>query len=161
MKKDKNEKKKTGDIEQELGELRGLLQRTQADFVNHRRRVEEEKLNFVKYACNDLVAQILPILDNFSLAAKHVPENIQNDNWVIGVQAIEKQLEQILSMNGLEKIAVLKTQFNPDVHEAIGIVSNNKYKDNEIVSEEIAGYTLNGKLLRPAKVIVNKLTKKE
>lgn len=155
MKKEKNNKSR--DIEQELEELKNLLQRTQADFVNHRRRVEEDKIKFIKLACSDLVSQILPILDNFSLAAKHIPENLKNDNWVVGIQAIEKQLEQVLIANGVEKIATLGNQFNPDLHEAIGTISNKKHKDNEVISEELAGYMLNGKLVRPAKVIVNKL----
>ncbi len=156
MKKDKADKKERS-IEKELEEMRALLQRTQADFVNHRRRVEEDKATFVKFACNDLVGQLLPVLDNFALAARHVPEGIQKDNWVTGIQAIEKQLEQILQANGLEKLETTKTQFDPSLHEAVGTMSDNKHKDNEIIREELAGYTLNGKLLRPAKVIVNKV----
>jgi molecular chaperone GrpE len=160
MKKEKPEKsEKDQNIEQELDDLKNLLQRTQADFINHRRRVEEEKADFVKFSCANIIMQILPVLDNFSLAAKHVPEAIKNDNWVLGVEAIEKQLEQTLFANGLEKISVVGVQFDPNLHEAIQEVSNKKHKDNEIVSEELAGYMLHGKLIRPAKVIVNKIKK--
>ncbi|MFA5197205.1 MAG: nucleotide exchange factor GrpE [Patescibacteria group bacterium] len=156
--KEKN-KKKVENIEQEFEEIKTLLQRTQADFINHRRRVEEDKANFVKLASADVISQVLPVLDNFRLAARHVPENLKNDNWVMGVQAIEKQLEQVLCANGLEKIDTKGQQFDPSLHEAISEVSDKKFKDNEIVSENMAGYLLNGKLIRPAKVIVNHIKK--
>jgi len=156
--KEKN-KKKTENIEQEFEEIRALLQRTQADFTNHRRRVEDDKSNFVKMASADVVSQILPVLDNFALAAEHVPQGLENDNWVLGIQAIEKQLEQTLFANGLERINSTGLQFDPNLHEAISEVSDKKIKDNEIISESMAGYLLNGKLLRPTKVIVNHIIK--
>ncbi len=155
----KEKRPKKENMETELEELKALLQRTQADFVNHRRRVEEDKANFVKLATADLIGQIVPILDNFELAARHVPKDLEKDNWVIGIEAIEKQFEQVLSANGLERIKTAKVQFDPNRHEAISEISDNKYKDNEIVSESLAGYLLNGKMIRPAKVIVNKLIK--
>jgi molecular chaperone GrpE len=148
-------KEKKNNLEKEFDELKSLLQRTQADFVNYRRRNEEEKAEFVRLAGADVIEQILPVMDNFQMAAKHVPENLRNDNWVKGIQAIEKQLEQILAANGLEKVETVGKEFDPNVHEAIGQVAEEKINNNEIVSEEAAGYMLNGKLLRPAKVIVN------
>jgi len=156
--KEKN-KKKTENIEQEFEEIKALLQRTQADFTNHRRRVEDDKSNFIKMASADVVSQILPVLDNFALASEHVPQGLENDNWVLGIQAIEKQLEQTLFANGLERIISTGRQFDPNLHEAISEVSDKKIKDNEIISESMAGYLLNGKLLRPAKVIVNHIIK--
>ncbi len=158
--KEKN-KDNTINMTKELEEVRALLQRTQADFVNHRRRSEEDKFNFIKLATADVIGQILPVLDNFDLAAKHVPKNLVSDNWVIGIQAIEKQLEQVLSTNGLEKIDTNGQLFDPNMHEAISEVSDNKFKNNEIVKESMAGYLLNGKLIRPAKVIVNNINREE
>jgi molecular chaperone GrpE len=151
---EKKEAKKTR--KNEVEELKGMLQRAQADFVNYRRRNEEEKANFIRTAHGDVVSQILPVLDNFSRAAEHVPDNLAEDNWVIGIKSIEKQLEKILEDNGLEKINATAQEFDPNIHEAIGQVSDKSKKNNEIVSEELAGYYLNGKLLRPAKVIVNR-----
>lgn len=152
-----NNKKKVENKISEIVEVKTLLQRVQADFVNYRRRVEEAKANFVKLASADVICQILPVLDNFELAAKHVPESLENDNWVTGIQAIEKQLEQVLTINGLEKVKTTGQQFDPNLHEALSETNDKRYKDNEIVSENTAGYLLNGKLIRPAKVIVNKL----
>jgi len=156
--KEKSKKKIEGK-EKEFEEMKALLQRTQADFANYRRRVEDDKMNFVKLASADVISQVLPILDNFALAAEHVPQGLENDSWVLGIQAIEKQLEQIMSANGLKRIDSIGAQFDPNLHEAISEVSDKKVKDNVIVSENMAGYLLNEKLLRPAKVIVNRLIK--
>ena len=148
---------KVGELQTEFAELKDLLQRTQADFVNYRRRNEEDKSNFVRYATSDIIEQVLPVMDNFALAARHVPAEIESNSWVIGVKAIEKQLEQILLANGLTKIETVGLQFYPNQHEAIDEVNDATKADHAITSEEAPGYLLNGKLIRPAKVIVNKL----
>ena len=139
----------------EVEDLRTMLQRAQADFINYRRRNEEDRQNFVKQAHAEVIEEILPVLDNFSRAADHVPENIREDNWVIGIKSIEQQLEKILSDNGLEKISAVGQEFDPAIHEAVGQISDETKKNHEIVAEELAGFYLNGKLLRPAKVTVN------
>ena len=102
-----------------IDEMKNLLQRTQADFINYKRRTEEERFHFLKTAHSDILAQTLPVLDNFSRAAQHTPVEIAENNWVIGIQAIEKQLEQILEANGLTKIKTVGEDFNPNFHEAI------------------------------------------
>lgn len=145
-------------LQTEFDELKSLLQRTQADFVNYRRRNEEDKADFVKYASSDIIEQILPVMDNFALAARHVPAEIESNSWAIGVKAIEKQLEQVLLTNGLTKIDTVGLAFDPKMHEALGEVCDESQPDQIITSEEAPGYLLNGKLIRPAKVIVNKLS---
>lgn len=153
------EKKKKNDelakLQAEFDEMKSLLQRTQADFVNYRRRNEEDRSNFAKFASADIIEQILPVMDYFRMAAKHVPEDLEGDNWVVGVQAIEKQLEQILSSNGLETIETVGKNYDPNTMEAIGQEDRPEEADDIVLREEAAGYKLNGKLLRPAKVIVN------
>lgn len=144
-------------LQTEFAELKDLLQRTQADFVNYRRRNEEDKANFVKYATSDIIEQVLPVMDNFALAAKHVPAEIESSSWVIGVKAIEKQLEQVLLANGLTKVETTGQTFDPNQHEALAEVTDETQADGVITSEEAPGYLLNGKLIRPAKVIVNKV----
>jgi molecular chaperone GrpE len=156
MEKGKKEKKEQpNELQAEMAELEDLLKRTQADFVNYRRRNEEDKINFAKFATADLMEQILPVMDNFRLAAKHVPEELTGNNWVVGVQSIEKQLEQILGANGLEKIETEGREFDPNLHEAIAQSKDDSKPNHIVLTEEAPGYMLNGKLLRPAKVIVN------
>jgi molecular chaperone GrpE len=152
---EKKESKKTK--KHELDEMRMMLQRAQADFLNYKRRNEEDRANFIKQAHAEVIEQILPVLDNFKRAAEHVPESLKDDGWVTGIKSIEKQLEKILEDNGLEKIETNGQEFDPNIHEAIGQTADPNQKNNTIVSEELAGYFLNGKLLRPAKVIVNQI----
>lgn len=144
------------DLQAEFDELKSLLIRTQADFVNYRRRNEEDKASFVKLATSDLVEQLLPVMDNFALAAKHVPKELENNSWIQGIQAVEKQFEQILLTNGLERVETEGQHFDPNLHEAVGEVHVKEAKPGVIIQEEAPGYTLGGKLVRPAKVLVNK-----
>jgi len=147
------------DLQAEFDELKSLLQRTQADFVNYRRRNEEDKATFVRLATSDIVEQLLPVMDNFALAAKHVPKELEGNSWVQGIQAVEKQFEQILLTNGLERVETEGKPFDPNLHEAVGEMHQKDAVPGAVISEEAPGYTLGGKLIRPAKVIVNKTVK--
>lgn len=144
------------DLQTEFEELKSLLQRTQADFVNYRRRNEEDKAAFVRLATADLIQQLLPVMDNFALAAKHVPAELVDNPWAQGIQAVEKQLEQILLTNGLGRVEALGKPFDPNLHEAVGEAHEEGKPDGLVISEEAPGYVLGEKLIRPAKVIVNK-----
>jgi molecular chaperone GrpE len=74
-KKKKDKKDQSKKLQAELDELQDLLKRTQADFINYRRRNEEDRANFARFAAADVIEQILPVMDNFALAAKHVRRN--------------------------------------------------------------------------------------
>jgi len=159
MKKEKKVTEETTEenLQNEFDELKSLLVRTQADFVNYRRRNEEDKANFVRHATSDIIEQLIPVMDNFALMAKHVPAELATNSWAQGVQAVERQLEQILLTNGLERIETEGKPFDPNLHEAVGEVQEKGVEPGAIVTEEAPGYMLGGKLVRPAKVLVNKL----
>lgn len=134
-------------------ELEHYAKRMQADFENYKKRTQTEKSEFARYANTDLILQILPVLDNFRLAVKHLPEDLAENDWVAGIRHIESQLEQILSSEGVETITADGSQFDPNVHEAVEEVASDK-PPGEIVEEIRRGYRLNGKVIRPAKVKV-------
>jgi len=141
--------------EQKIGELTIGWQRCQADFTNYRRQVEEDRKKLLKMANGDLMLDILPVLDNFQLAAKHIPAELENNNWAQGVKQIEKQLETILESEGLTRIETIGAEFNPHIHEAIEHVSSDQPEG--IITEEIsAGYKFDEEIIRPAKVKVSK-----
>lgn len=139
-------------------ELEALLKRVQADFVNYRKRTEEERTNLLKSASKDTILKILPVLDNFDRALKHVPKDLEKDEWVNGLISIKGQLENVLKEHGLEFIESIGKEFDHHLHEAISFVEG-KGKDSEIVKEYEKGYLLNGQVIRPARVIVNKISK--
>lgn len=136
-------------------ELENLCMRVQADFENYKKRSQKEKEDFSKYANADLILQILPIIDNFQLATKHLPAEIEENNWVKGVLQIEKQLEQVLVAEGVTAIEAIGNQFDPYLHEAIEEVPSER-PEGEIIEEVTRGYRLNDKIIRHAKVKVAK-----
>jgi molecular chaperone GrpE len=154
VKKDKKTKEIV-ELEQKIGELTAGWQRTQADFLNYKKQAAEDKVKYCRSANANLVHDLLPVLDNFQLAAKHVPENLVNDNWAQGIKQIEKQFEDILSTEGLERIETVGTKFDPMVHEAIEHIESDRPED-EIVEEILAGYKFDSEVIRPARVKVSK-----
>lgn len=140
--------------EQKIAELTASLQRALADFANLKRQTELDQIKISKRIKSDLILEILPVLDNFQLAAKHIPAELENNNWAQGVKQIEKQFESILTSNGLEKIPTVGVDFNHYSHEAVESVDSDK-PENEIIEEIQSGYCLGDTVIRPAKVKVS------
>lgn len=152
---DKNLQHKIEELESQVAELTAGWQRTQADFVNFKKQAADDRIRQIQVANADLIAELLPVLDNFRLAAQHLPENLANDSWAQGVQQIEKQFENILLDSGLSRIEAVGEQFNPELHEAIEEVESDK-TSGEIVEEVATGYKYDDIVLRPSKVKVAK-----
>ena len=128
------------------------LQRLQADFENFRRRVNKEKEEFHKYASESLICSLLPILDNFERAIAAG----EGGNLLSGVEMIFRQLKEILEKEGLCSIQAVKTEFDPNRHEAVMTVENDEHPDNTVIEEFQKGYLLKDKVIRPAMVKVSK-----
>lgn len=160
MKKEKHSKNDTtsdqmlNQLNQKIDELTSGWQRTQADFINYKKQVVEEKTRFCHTANANLLYELLPILDNFQLAAKHVPTELIENNWVQGIKQIEKQLENTLFSIGLEKIEVEDRLFNPESHEAVETVKS-ELPEGTVVEEVQTGYRYDGEVLRPSKVKIS------
>ena len=157
MKKDDDKKQaeKIAELQEHINDLTTGWQRTQADFVNYKKQVSDERQRTIKMANADLISELLPVLDNFQLAAKHLPENLADDNWAQGVQQIEKQFESILLDCGLQKISSLNQQFDPEIHEAVEEVESDA-ASGTVVEELSVGYKFDNIVLRPARVKVAK-----
>jgi len=143
------------ELKKQVAELTAGWQRTQADFVNFRNRVEAEKQAIRQRTKADLILAILPTIDHFQLSVKHLPTNLKNDNWVAGILHIEKQLLKTLADQGIEPIVTLGQKFDPNIHEAIETLPSEK-PEGEIIAEEQIGYFLDGQLLRPSRVKVSR-----
>ena len=128
--------------EEKAKEYLNELQRAKADFVNLRKRDEDDRVEFIKFAKSDVVSELIPVLDSFTLAEAHGDE---------GSKPIHKQLLKILKTHGLEEVNPLHEVFDPKHHEAIGVVeTENPEEDNQILEVVQKGYILSGKTLRPA-----------
>jgi len=152
-----NQSEKTKELETKNAELTAGWQRTQADFVNFRKHVEEERSRLRKDAKVDFILRILPILDNFRLSTQHLPKELENHNWAKGVQHIERQIEQILADEGVLRIEALGQDFDPTLHEAIETVKSDG-PENKVIEEIQTGYRIGDVCIRPSRVKVSKLS---
>jgi molecular chaperone GrpE len=126
-------------------------QRAQADFINYKRRTEQEKQEYNSYANANLVCAILPVLDDLERALDAVPEEYAGHDWVAGVKLVERKFKTVLEGLGVKPILCLGMEFDPKYHEAL---RKARGEEGTVVGELQKGYTLNEKLLRPARVVV-------
>lgn len=129
--------------------------RERADFLNYKKEEMERIGNLVKYANEEIILKLLPILDNICLAEKHLPENKE---FTDGFLQIKKQLSDFLAKEGIEPIEVLGKQFDPNLMESVGeaeIATSDVAISGTVAEEVQRGYTLHGKLIRPAKVKIS------
>lgn len=149
-------KKKLAEGEKKVAEYLAGWQRARADFLNYKKEEMERMEVFLKYASEEFILKILPILDNFDLAERKLPEDSKNNEDIKGLLQIKTQLSDFLKNEGVEEIKTIGEKFDPNLHEAIEEVEL-KNKDSGIIIEEVQkGYKINGRLLRPAKVKVIK-----
>lgn len=131
----------------------------QAELINYRKRKDEETSNMLKYANQDLILELIPIADNFERAIKLDDNNLNDElsKFLAGFKILYSHLVETLKKFGVEEIETVGKMFDPMLHEAL-MVSNDKEKQDDVILEcLLKGYTLKGKVIRPAKVIVNKL----
>jgi len=126
-------------------------QRAQADFINYKRRSEQEREETAKFANTMLVLSILPILDDFERAFSSIPPRLAKASWVDGIRLIERKLRTNLEMQGLAEIKALGEPFDPNLHEA---AMHGKGKEGIVVGELQKGYKMHDRVIRPTKVIV-------
>lgn len=141
------------ELQNQVNELTQALLRERADAINLRRRHDEEIVRLRTRLKASLIKELLPVIDNLERSLKHVPKDLENNAYVIGIQGVIKQFEKTLSDMGVERIKTLGQPFDPFAHEAVSMEEGDG--SNEVVSEELqAGYKLNDEVIRPAMVKV-------
>ncbi len=143
--------------EKEREEYLAGWQRQRADFLNYKKEEKERFLEFMKFANEGLILELLAILDNFERAKQTIPKDRENDQVIQGFLNIQAQLEDLLKKQGVEEIELkVGEKFDPSVAEVVEMVED-KEKEEETIAEILEkGYKLHGKLIRPAKVKVYK-----
>jgi len=140
-------------LEQQVAELTAALQRERADAMNLRRHHDEQLAGVRTMVKAGVVAELLPVIDNFERALKHVPADLVDNEYVKGVQSVVKQFEKTLGDMGVERIATTGAEFDPRYHEAVSMEDGEGAK--EIVSEELQpGYKIGDDVIRHAMVRV-------
>lgn len=156
------EEQNNNEIENELKECEKLRdeylagwQRAKADFLNYKKEETARIGELMDYFRAQQILEILKIIDNWDRAMKHRPEEIKDSPWLKGIEMIENQLKELLKSEGVEEVKTIGEAFNPEIHEAIE-EADGSGESGEIVEVLEKGYTLNNKLIRPAKVKVAK-----
>lgn len=140
-------------LEQQVAELTEALQRERADAINIRRRHEEQTANMRGVIKANVVRDLLPVIDNFERALKHVPKDLEGNDFVKGVSGVVKQFEKTLADLGVERIKTVGEPFDPRFHEAVQMEEGDG--THEIVSEELqSGYKIGDEVIRHAMVKV-------
>jgi len=131
-----------------------------AEFDNCKKRLAKEAEDRIKFANERLILEILPILDNFSLAVDHIKkvstEENNNESLIKGIDMIFNQLLGVLNKFGIKKIPTVGENFDPQFHEALDQNKDDSYENGKVIREYQTGYTLNDRVLRCSKVCVCK-----
>jgi molecular chaperone GrpE len=150
-----NEKREAVLKAQEILEAKSAVlgwKRALADLENYKKRAVKENEDFRRYCLEDYIFSLLPVLDNFDLALKHVPKEEAKNNWIVGILHIKKQLENVLTENGVNVIeAKIGDDFDENFHEVV----DGEFKKGKIQEIIKAGYKIGDKIIRPVMVKIN------
>jgi molecular chaperone GrpE len=142
-------------VEEKLAEMQDRYMRLSAEFDNYRKRTLREKMDLSKYAGEDLLLSIIPLMDDFERALKHIDTNSDCAALRDGINIIYGKFSDFLKQNGVKEIDSLNANFNVDLHEAVAKVQvEDPDKKGKVVDIVQKGYFLQDKVLRFAKVVV-------
>jgi len=141
--------------------LHEKLLRVSADYANFQKRIHKQISDTIAYEKEKIIKTLLPVLDNFehTFQNAHSAENI--DSLLKGIKIIYDQMLDIIKSHGVEQIQSLGEKFDPSLHEAMLQKAEPEQEDNLVLEEFQKGYKLNGRVIRPSRVIVNKLPTEE
>jgi molecular chaperone GrpE len=140
----------------ERDQYKDQLLRSLADLQNYRRRTEQQMEEFRRYATEDLVRRLLPILDNFERANQAFASGASAEATLEGLLAIEKQLRSALAASRVERIVALGQPFDPELHEAVATEVDPGREDGTVIEELESGYRMADRVIRPTKAKVSR-----
>ncbi len=160
-------KKKIKELDEEIAKLKKLAeenfklyQYSIAELDNFKKRVIQERAEQRKYGIIPFAREILHVVDNLGRALEHL-ENADKQSLTQGIEMTLTQLNKTFEQFGITTVAAKGEQFNPQVHEALSMMESNDHDPGSVVSVLQHGYTLNDRLIRPSKVVVNSRTEKK
>ena len=143
---------KVAELESALAEAKDRRLRLAADFDNFKKRVRQEQMETIQHASGDLIARVLPVLDDLHNVLEHKPDGV-DESWVKGLELSVRKLEDALGTHGLQPIDAVGAHFDPKLHEAVGHEESREPEDT-VVSELRRGYRVRDRVVRPALVKV-------
>jgi len=148
-------------LKKQLEEEKDRCLRLNAEFENQRKRLQKEKEEFVKYANEKLIIELIDIMESFERGLENARGSVNKDKLITGMELIYKQLKSVLEKNGLVSIKALGEKFDPYKHEAMMQTPSKDDEEDMILEEFSRGYMLNNKVIRYSKVRVSKNKEKD
>ncbi len=143
-------------LKAELADTKDKLLRALADFDNYKKRIARERDEMVRCANEVLILKLLDVVDNIERALQSAKQNKDADALIKGIELIYDNLKEVLSKQGLCPIECVGKSFDPNLHEAVMMLEKEGVEPQQVVEELQKGYLLNGKVIRPSKVVVSK-----
>jgi molecular chaperone GrpE len=142
---------KLAELESAVAETKDKYLRLAADFDNYKKRMRQEQLETIQHASAELIARLLPVVDDLEKVLEHRPAGI-DESWVKGLELSVRKLEDVLGTHGLRPIDSVGAHFDPKLHEAVGHEESTEHPEDTVVSELRRGYRIRDRVVRPALV---------
>lgn len=141
-------------LKDEVASLKDKMLRNAAELENFKRRTNDEKANFMKYATSEVMIELINVIDNFERALVSCNE-VLDEKSMEGFQMIYDQVNAITVRNGVEEVVSVGEKFDPNFHQAVMTGVDENYESGIVIEEFQKGYKIKDKILRPAMVKVN------
>ena len=130
--------------------------RVNAEFENYKKRMIRESSDRFKFFNLDLIKELLPSLDNLERAINHAKnENTDVNSMIEGLEMVNKMTQEVFEKFGVSRVNTVGEVFDPNIHQAAGVVESDSVPENQVVEECLGGYLLHGRIIRPAMVRVS------
>ncbi|MBC8258684.1 MAG: nucleotide exchange factor GrpE [SAR324 cluster bacterium] len=130
--------------------------RVNAEFDNYKKRMIRENSDRLKYFNLDLIRELLPSLDNLERAISHAKsENNDVESMIEGLEMVNKMTHEVFEKYGVSRVETVGEVFDPNIHQAVGVVESDSIPENHVVEECLGGYLLHDRIIRPAMVRVS------
>ncbi|MBF8247226.1 MAG: grpE [Bacteroidetes bacterium] len=153
--------KKLAETEQQLAQYKDLLLRKAAEFENYKKRVDNESATIIRFANEDLIGEIIPVLDDFERFLKSAREQKNHEVLSRGVELVYQKLLKTLESQGVKAFETIGKEFDVHYHDALMQVHREGVPPHMILEEVEKGYLLNEKVIRHAKVVVSSASQQQ
>ncbi len=142
------------ELEAQLKEKESKYVYLYAEFENFKKRAVKDRADTLKFGWEPVARELLQVVDNLERAVEHMPAGT-DANFAKGIEMVIQQFRSTLQKQGVEAVPTTQASFDPNLHEAVGQEPSQDHPQGTILKEHLKGYTLHGRLLRPARVVIS------
>ena len=147
---------RAADAESKYKEMQDRYLRLNAEFDNYKKRMMRENSDRLKYFNMELIKELLPSVDNLERAISHAgDENSDLENMIEGLQMVYKSMQEAFGKFGVSEIESIGKEFDPNCHQAVGMIESQEVPENHVAEECLKGYYLHDRIIRPTMVRVS------